>query len=159
MLFRNFLESEQIKVIYSPIPFQSLDKLSLLKEVAFINIDENIIDNKSESNLIGLTTNIKTDFGKLAEAKLIKTLVEVDGLNIPEIKDNYKIRIMLKDKSVYANAPRRLALKERIQIREITDDLLARGIIQYSILPRIVRKWYPCESVTVPFACTWIFAR
>lgn len=45
----------------------------------------------------------------------------------------------MKDDSVYAFAPRRFAYVERLQIREVVDDLLNRGIIQPSISPYCAR--------------------
>lgn len=41
----------------------------------------------------------------------------------------------MKDPSIFTFAPRHFAHIERLQIREITDDLLNRGIIQKSISP------------------------
>lgn len=48
--------------------------------------------------------------------------------DVCEIDDNYYVNVNLKDNSTYAYAPRKFALKEHEQIREITDDLLERGI-------------------------------
>lgn len=58
------------------------------------------------------------------------------------------MKVNLADPSVYAYAPRRFAYSERLQIREIVDNLLARDIIQPSVSPycaRIVPFGY-CES-------------
>lgn len=45
----------------------------------------------------------------------------------------------MKDDSVFAYTPRRFAYKEKIQIREITDDLLAKNIIKESHSPYCAR--------------------
>lgn len=49
------------------------------------------------------------------------------------------MKIHLKDASIYAFAPRRFAWAEHKQVREITDDLLARGIIKPSVSPYCAR--------------------
>lgn len=48
------------------------------------------------------------------------------------IEDNFSVKINLKDESVFAYAPRRFAYAERLQIREIMDNLLSRKIIKES---------------------------
>lgn len=60
---------------------------------------------------------------------------KVEDTPVPVIEDDYLVKINLKDDSTFAYAPRKFAWPERIQIREITDDLLERGIIKYSTSP------------------------
>jgi len=48
--------------------------------------------------------------------------------DIIPIEDGYKVQVHIRDPSIYAYAPRRLARAERLMIREITDDLLNRGL-------------------------------
>lgn len=60
-------------------------------------------------------------------------------LDVTPVKDDYCIKVRLKDDSVYAYAPRRFAHSERLQMRKITDDLLQRGIIRPSISPYCAR--------------------
>jgi len=55
------------------------------------------------------------------------------------VQDDYLVKVSLKDNTIYAYAPRRFAYMERLQIREITDDLLNRGIIKYSTSPYCAR--------------------
>lgn len=55
------------------------------------------------------------------------------------VDDEYVVRVNIKDNSTYAYAPRRFAFTERKQLQNITDDLLARGIIQKSISPYCAR--------------------
>lgn len=57
---------------------------------------------------------------------------------MPIIEDDYCITVNLKN-STYAYAPRKFAFQERRQIREITDDLLARAIIRESTSPYCAR--------------------
>lgn len=58
---------------------------------------------------------------------------------IDPAKDDYVVSVHLRDPTPYAYAPRKFAFKEKEQIREITDDLLARGIIKYSTSPYCAR--------------------
>jgi len=51
------------------------------------------------------------------------------------VQDNYSVEVHLKDESIFAFAPRRFAHVERLQLRQITDDLMERGIIKNSISP------------------------
>lgn len=79
------------------------------------------------------------DFGKEDRDKLTDLILDIADRKIEPIEDNYAVPVRLKDTSVYAYAPRRFAFAERIQIREITDDLLKRGIIQLSVSPYCAR--------------------
>lgn len=45
------------------------------------------------------------------------------------------VTVSLKDNLTYAYAPRRFAWTERLEIRKITNNLLARGIIKPSLSP------------------------
>lgn len=67
------------------------------------------------------------------KSRLKKLIEKVEDSMIPMIKDEYCVRVNLVDTSIYAYAPRRLTFKKREQIREITDNLLERGIIKPSI--------------------------
>jgi len=69
-------------------------------------------------------------------------------MSMPTVKDNYTVKINLKDDTTYAYAPRKFAWTERIQIREITDDLLNRGIIKHSTSPYCARV-VPVRKKTV----------
>lgn len=66
-------------------------------------------------------------------------LCNAENLELDQVNEDHKVRIHLKDESIYAYAPRRVAFAERKQIREITDDLLARGIIKPSNSPYYAR--------------------
>lgn len=71
--------------------------------------------------------------------RLKVTILEVENSESQIIQDDYCVRVHLKDTSTYAYAPRKFALAECKQIREITDDLLQRGIIKESTSPYCAR--------------------
>jgi len=66
-------------------------------------------------------------------------LQELESRAIEISDDNYTVSVRLKDDSVFAYAPRRFAHAERMELREITDDLLKRGIIKPSVSPYCAR--------------------
>jgi len=53
--------------------------------------------------------------------------------------DDYSVKVRLKDESIFAYSPRRFAYNEKLQIREITDDLLSRNVIKVSTSPYCAR--------------------
>ncbi|EZA57985.1 hypothetical protein X777_01993 [Ooceraea biroi] len=125
---RDFLEDNNITVLYKPVPFQTLNRLQLFAEVAWTDLTDT-----ASNSIEGQLNDIQTDFDKKKTTqRLVDTIREIEYSDVPEIKDDYRVKITLKDTSTYAYAPRKFAWKERLQIREITDDLLARGIIKYS---------------------------
>lgn len=81
----------------------------------------------------------EVDFGQNVKRKLTDLIEEVNKTPINSIQDDYNVRVNISDKSIYAYAPRKFALEERRQIREITDDLLERGIMKYSTSPYCAR--------------------
>lgn len=72
-------------------------------------------------------------------AELIKTFAEVDEMQIEPIRDDYKVRVNIKDSSIYAYAPRRMSYNEKMKLREITDNLLEREIIKPNSSPYCAR--------------------
>jgi len=64
---------------------------------------------------------------------------EIKNSTVEVVQDDYSVKVNLKDNTTYAFAPRRFAYMERLQIREITDDLLDRGIIKHSASPYCAR--------------------
>jgi len=86
-----------------------------------------------------LYSDLKTDFGLDTDQKVINILNEIHDMNVDKINDDYYVKVALKDNSTYAYAPRRFAWAERLQIRDITDDLLARDIIKPSTSPYCAR--------------------
>lgn len=59
-------------------------------------------------------------------------------MSICPVEDDYSVKVALEDDSLYAFNPRRFAWSERLQIKEITDDLLKRNI-KHSTSPYCAR--------------------
>lgn len=51
---------------------------------------------------------------------------------VPPARDEYLVKLSLKDETVFVYTPRHFVWSERLQMREITDDLFKRGIIKNS---------------------------
>lgn len=66
-------------------------------------------------------------------------ITNVENDEIECVNDDYAVTVKLKDDSVYAFAPRRFAYAERLEIRNIVDDLLQRDIIRPSVSPYCAR--------------------
>lgn len=102
--------------------------------MASADVIENISDIHSNFEEVNI------DFDSEAKQQLIATLMEVENTDVvPESPDDFLVKVALKDDSIYAYAPRRFAWSERMQIREITDDLLSRDIIKVSTSPYCAR--------------------
>lgn len=82
---------------------------------------------------------VKIDFSSNEKQKLAEIILSVQGLEIGQERDDYSVRVQLKDDSLYAYAPRRFVQTERLEIRKITDNLLQRGIIKPSVSPYCAR--------------------
>lgn len=127
---RDFLDNNEVAVTYKP---NKKEKISLSNtfhaELAGIGLCE-MTDKFKE-----LYESIEIDFDTTIKKNLIETLRYNEKQSIPVIEDNYCVKINLKDELPYAYAPRRFAFAEKEQLRTITDDLLARGIIKNSVSP------------------------
>ncbi|XP_036150640.1 uncharacterized protein LOC118648438 [Monomorium pharaonis] len=129
---RDFLNEHCIKLLYDPEV--KPNKLKLLSLVVSPNIME-AVANVSISPL----EDAETDFGNQYKHQLIAVFKEVEDAEVDPVQDDHCVKVFLKDESVYAFAPRRFAWGERLQIREIIDDFLTRGIIKNSTSPYCAR--------------------
>lgn len=93
------------------------------------------IEDDSLRNLKHQLENSAIDFDREVKERLMKVILEIVDSKIEPIVDNYTVSVRFKD-SVYAYAPRCFAHAE---LREITDDLLNRGVIQPSVSPYCAR--------------------
>lgn len=128
----DFLEKHSISVLYNLSTKRSENRLQLLSEVAYANII-------SEGELDTLLSEINIDFDEYVKQQLIALIVEIKNSEVLLADDNYNVKVALRDDSTYAYAPRRFVWSERIQIREITDNLLNKGKIKYSSSPHCAR--------------------
>ncbi|XP_025268228.1 uncharacterized protein LOC105254772 [Camponotus floridanus] len=127
---RDFLSKYEIDV--SIRTKEEKVKVELFSEIAFI-------DSVEESTVPNVLLNLRADLDQITYKKLVSTLQEVENIEVTPPQQDYFVTISLKDDSVFAYAPRRFAWAERIKIREITDDLLDRGIIKPSTSPYCAR--------------------
>jgi len=133
ILGREFLQEQKLALIYKPADDQAAIKSSLFT-VLPLHVSED-----AKNDLETIITDSHIDFDRDAKDKLKTIVLECDDASVPETNDGYSVRVRLKDDSVYAYAPRRFAHAERLQLREITDDLLERDIIKPSVSPYCAR--------------------
>lgn len=130
---RDFLGKEKLTFVYEPSAQGEQDKVNLFTCLPLY------VDEGKSSELEQILRDKDIDFNVEYKDRLIQSIMEIEKQkNIP-IDDGYSVQVHLRDSSIYAYAPRRFAHIERMQIREITDDLLNRGIIQPSISPYCAR--------------------
>jgi len=87
------------------------------------------------SRLEKILNDIVIDYESSVRDYLIQLISEIEETHFDIIDDEYSVKVQLKDDSIFAYAPRRFAHAERLQLREITDNLMVRGIIKNSISP------------------------
>jgi len=92
--------------------------LGLFSELPLYVADEKL------SKLEGQLEQIEIDFEFKDKQQLIRVVTEIEQNNSLPVDDGYVVPVRLKDNSVYAFAPRRFAHCERLELRQITDDLL-----------------------------------
>lgn len=131
---RDFLTDHKISITIKPSDEDLNNRIQLFSKIAFAEA----IDPSSNKN-DKLLLDINTDFNISVEKQLISVIKETENANVPLIKDDHSIKVNLKDESIFAYSPRRFAYSEKIQIRKITEDLLARNIIKESNSPHCAR--------------------
>lgn len=101
--------------------------MNLLSQLPLEIVEEETTDLKQKE-----LEQCHIDFDWPIKNELINLVLEINNIDIELVEDDYAISV-LKDDSVYAFTPRRFAHAERVQNREIIDDLLRREIIQPSV--------------------------
>lgn len=144
ILGRDFLSDHEISITINSSKKDLKTRAYLFSEIASTDIVDFTV--YKVSNVLN---DINTDFDVSMERQLISIIKEVESSNILMIEDDYSVKVNLKDESVFAFSPRRFAYNEKIQIREITDDLLSRNIIKESNSPYCARV-VPVRKKTVP---------
>ncbi|CAL1672042.1 unnamed protein product [Lasius platythorax] len=127
---RDFLEGHNLTLVFRPsrTDAKSFTQLLLKSDVCYTNITpETIVE------------DCEIDFGREEKQRLKNVISECMNECTDTVIDDYSVTVHLKGTSPYAYAPRKFALKEKEQIREITDDLLERGIIKRSTSPYCAR--------------------
>ncbi|KMQ88500.1 hypothetical protein RF55_12002 [Lasius niger] len=126
-----------LEVLINTLEKKSHNKMELLSEVASVEIMDTFNKNSKLTDLS--LENFTTDFEASTNQQLKAVIKEVNNTSVPPSDEEYLVEVTLKDSSIFAFAPRRFAFEERRQIREITDDLLKREIIQPSNSPYCAR--------------------
>lgn len=137
ILGRDFLENGKLTFIYKYRPRSDTDSLAAVDLLQFLPV--NAVEEPANNNIEEILEQVEIDFDQSVKTELRNVVVDVCNSNVSQVDDGYTVKVYLKDESIYAYAPRRFAYAERLQIREITDDLLRRGIIQPSISPYCAR--------------------
>ncbi|CAL1671715.1 unnamed protein product [Lasius platythorax] len=131
----DFLNQHKIVITIDVTDENVSNRVQLFSEVA----STEIID-CAPNEIEELLTDINIDFDSSVKQQLISTIKEVNDTHIPLVNDDYSVKINLKDESIFAFSPRRFAFAEKLQIREIVDDLLDRKIIKESNSQNIARE-------------------
>jgi len=135
ILGKDFLTDNNISFTYTSLGEDLINRVQLFSEIATINVVEPISD-----KTVNILNDITIDFDSIVKQQLINVFEQVENMNIPLKDDDYAVKVRLKDESTFAYSPRRFAYNKKLQIREITDDLLSRNIIIKSIRRLIARK-------------------
>ncbi|KMQ89167.1 hypothetical protein RF55_11226 [Lasius niger] len=124
LIGRDFLEDHDLTLIFRPAKSdaKSFTQLLLETDVCYTDVTPESIVEECE-----------IDFGPNEKQRLKDVVSQCLNACVDFVDDDYFVTVHLKDDSPYAYAPRKFALKEREQIREITDDLLTRGIIKRNL--------------------------
>lgn len=78
---------------------------------------------------------LDSEVGYVNKAKLLETFREVENMSIAPGEWLPAVKVYLKNDTVFSYGSRRFSYAERTELRQITDDLLARKIIKPSISP------------------------
>lgn len=110
ILGSDFLRSNNLKLVIDYNEKLAEERLKLFSEVASVECAEN-----SFESFDTIINNIVTDFDKETEAKLISIISEVENSNLQLIKDDFAIKIKLKNDSTFAYATRRFSFYEKMR--------------------------------------------
>ena len=80
----------------------------MFNQVASVNVTSFPANNKIEQY-----NDLKTDFDNSVKNKLINIITEVENTDVPKIDDNHKVKVHLKDESIFAHSLRRFAFQEK----------------------------------------------
>ncbi|NEV49186.1 hypothetical protein EUZ93_01520 [Wolbachia pipientis] len=109
LLGRNFFNEANIQVTFRNNNFEFKCIPEVLKENNILSIYA--IEKKDRDDVIleKLDENLKHE----SKIQLMKVIHEIDNLKVEPIKDDYSIRVHLKDSSLYRFASRRMSFKEK----------------------------------------------
>jgi hypothetical protein len=117
LLGREFFTNSKLKLTFQNgrFEFECSPEKQMIADILSINA----INEKTNCDLI--LENLDEDLDFRAKNSLIDIFQEVENLNIDTIEDNYRIRVHLKDSSLFRYAPRRMSFAEKKDLFEITE--------------------------------------
>lgn len=103
LLEREFFQSAQLKLIYEngKYRFEIAQTEGRIPDVFAIDISE------ERKNFDVVWENLDSSVAWLSREKLRKIFESVESLNVEPIKNNYCVKVYLKDESLFRLAPRR----------------------------------------------------
>lgn len=131
ILGRDLINEERLTIVFRP-GNDTRDNNVSMDVAPFVLFHDDIFEpNRLEETVYAA----EIDFDEATRRRLVDVMVDAQQSAEPVAADDYYVTLRIKDESTFACAPRRLAFAERRQMREITDDLLKRGIIKESTSP------------------------
>jgi len=88
---------------------------------------------KNKYDIIKNWKNLILIYRGITRQDPLNLLREIDDTEIQPLKEEYYVRVHLKDSFLFRYMPRRMSFVEKVQLKDITNDLLTRGIIKPSI--------------------------
>lgn len=123
ILGREFITNEKLTLVFRPSNNSEREKASLFTQLPLC------ISEQESGSLEQTVDNIQIDFGPEVKLHLKNLIFEIENREIiPTEDDEHTVRVTIKDPSIFAFAPRRFAHVERLQIRQIIDDLLSKKL-------------------------------
>jgi len=133
---REFLDNSKLRLIYSngkaSLEYIEQNVMTIESILPIYTVE---IKDKYDIILEKLDSSLPWNFRQ----DLLSLLREIDNAEIQSLKEEYYVRVHLKDNSLFRYAPRRMSFAEKAQLEDITNDLLTRGIIKPSISPYCAR--------------------
>ncbi|XP_011869954.1 PREDICTED: uncharacterized protein LOC105563185 [Vollenhovia emeryi] len=133
ILGREFLKEHKLTLIFKPTSQGERENVRLFAQLPLC-VESNIPESLEET----IDKN-STDLDETDKRKLKEVIINERTKECVPVDDGYEVQVRLKDTSTYSFSPRRFAYAERLQIREVVDDLLARGIVKPSTSPYCAR--------------------
>lgn len=82
-----------------------------------------------------IAKNLDSDLEYSDKTELLNVIKEVNDTEVEKAKDEFLVKVHLKDDTIFSYGSRRFSYNERLELQNITDDLLRRKIIKPSISP------------------------
>jgi hypothetical protein len=120
LLGREFFTNSKLKLTFQNgrFEFECSPEKQMIADILSINA----INEKTNCDLI--LENLDEDLDFRAKNSLVDIFQKIENLDIDTIESNYRIRVHLKDSSLFRYAPRRMSFAEKKDLFKITEDLL-----------------------------------